>query len=363
MKDRQVPQENLELQALRTFHEVARAITSALELDTILRKILEQMAHYFRPESWSLLMLDEPRHQWYYALAAGHSEEELKGIRMDQDEGAAGMALRSGGPVMVEDITNDPRFANLPMPALPGKNKGPVSLLCIPVQARGKTLAVIQLVNSRPEGLNDFAMYFLHVLTDYTAIAIENAGAMEKIRELTITDDCTGLFNARHLQKMLDSEVDRSARTKMEFSLIFIDLDHFKSVNDTHGHLVGSQLLAEVGAVLKDGLRTIDSAYRYGGDEFVALLPHTNKQAATEVARRLFRNLRSHEFLTNLGLSKQVKASFGLATFPDDGADVKELIHSADEMMYLVKQTSRDSIAVAKVGVITPLDEAGLLAS
>ena len=346
------PKESTELQALRIFHEVARAITSALELDTILRKILEQMAHYFKPESWSLLMLDEPKQQWYYALAAGYSEDELAGIRMPQDEGAAGMALQSGGPIMVEDITSDSRFANTPMPGMPKKNKGPVSLLCIPVQARGKTTAVIQLVNSRPEGLNDFAMYFLHVLTDYTAIAIENAGAMEKIRELTITDDCTGLYNARHLQKMLDSEVDRSARTKAEFSLIFIDLDHFKSVNDTHGHLVGSQLLAEVGGVLKGGLRTIDSAYRYGGDEFVAMLPHTNKQAATEVARRLYRTLRSHVFLTDKGLQKQVKASFGLATFPDDGKDVKDLIHSADEMMYLVKQTSRDSIAVAGIGVI-----------
>jgi diguanylate cyclase (GGDEF)-like protein len=348
-----------ELQALRTFHEVARAITSAIELDTILRSILEQMAHYFKPESWSLLMLDEQRQDWYYALAAGYSEDELHGIRMPLSEGAAGMVFKSGGPVMVDDITNDPRFANIPLPALSKKSRGPVSLLCIPVLARGRTLAVIQLVNSRPEGLNDFAMYFLHVLTDYTAIAIENAAAMERIRELTITDDCTGLYNARHLQKMLDSEADRSLRTKIEFSLIFIDLDHFKSVNDTHGHLVGSQLLAEVGGVIKQGLRTIDSAYRYGGDEFVAMLPHTGKQAAIEVARRLYRTLRGHSFLNSHGLDKRIKASFGLATFPEDGATVKELIKSADDMMYLVKQTSRDNIAVAQMGVLPPVAPEG----
>jgi diguanylate cyclase (GGDEF)-like protein len=344
--------ERSELQALRTFHEVARAITSAIELDTILRSILEQMAHYFKPESWSLLMLDEQRHEWYYALAAGHSAEELNGIRLPQDEGAAGMALRSGGPIMVDDITTDPRFAGMPIPSLPKKSRGPVSLLCIPVQARGRTLAVIQLVNSRPEGLNDFAMYFLHVLTDYTAIAIENASAMERIRELTITDDCTGLYNARHLQKTLEAEVERSLRTHIDFSLIFIDLDHFKSVNDTYGHLVGSELLAEVGAVIKQGLRNIDSAYRYGGDEFVAMLPHTGKEAAIEVARRLYRTLRSHSFLNTHGLDKRIKASFGLASFPEDGSSVKELIKSADEMMYLVKQTSRDNIAVAKLGVL-----------
>jgi diguanylate cyclase (GGDEF)-like protein len=264
------------------------------------------------------------------------------------------MALEKGESILVEDITKDPRFANVPLPPLPKKIRGPVSLLCIPVQARGKTIAVIQLVNSRPDGLNDFAMYFLHVLTDYTAIAIENATAMERIRELTITDDCTGLYNARHLYKMLDAEVDRSVRTKIPFSVIFIDLDHFKSVNDTHGHLIGSQLLAEVGAVIRSGLRNIDSAYRYGGDEFVALLPHTTKQAAIEVARRLYRTLRAHNFLETEGINKKIRASFGLASFPEDGAGVQELIHTADEMMYFVKHSSRDNIAVAKVGLLDP---------
>jgi diguanylate cyclase (GGDEF)-like protein len=345
-------QEPNELRALRTFHEVARAITSALELDKILRSILEQMAHYFKPETWSLLMLDEAARCWHYVLAAGSTQEQLAGITLPLHDGAPGMAMASGAAVMVQDITKDPRFANMPSFALPSRIRGPVSLLCIPVRARDKTLAMIQLVNSRPEGLNEFAMYFLNVLTDYTAIAIENAAAMERIRELTITDDCTGLFNARHLLKMLDAEHDRSVRSKMPFSLVFIDLDHFKLVNDTHGHLVGSQLLAEVGAVLRQELRNIDSAYRYGGDEFVALLPHTAKGSAIEVARRLFRSLRAHSFLADQGLEMHVEASFGLATFPDDGATVKELIKSADDMMYLVKENCRNNIAVSQMGIV-----------
>jgi diguanylate cyclase (GGDEF)-like protein len=348
------PREPSGLDALRTFHEVARAITSSIELDSILRTILEQMAHYFRPESWSLLMLDEAKHELYYALAAGHSEDDLRGVRLPAGQGVAWMALDKGESILVEDVTKDPRFAGVPLPPLPRKTRGPVSLLCIPVQARGKTIAVIQLVNSRPEGLNDFAMYFLHVLTDYTAIAIENATAMERIRELTITDDCTGLYNARHLYKMLDAEVDRSVRTKIPFSVVFIDLDHFKSVNDTYGHLIGSQLLAEVGSCIRSGLRNIDSAYRYGGDEFVALLPHTPKPAAIEVARRLYRTLRGHNFLEAENINKKIRASFGLATFPEDGSSVQDLIHTADEMMYFVKHSSRDNIAVAKVGLLDP---------
>ncbi len=268
--------------------------------------------------------------------------------------GAAGWAAQHGESLLVEDIAADPRFANSPLPRLINPRKGPQSVLCIPVQARNRSIAVIQLVNSRPEGLDDFDMYFLHVLTDYTAIAIENSAAMDRIRELTITDDCTGLFNARHLHKMLESEVERSIRTKDPFSLIFIDLDHFKSVNDTHGHLIGSQLLAEVGTNIKNGLRQIDSAYRYGGDEFVAMLPHTPKPAAIEVARRLYRNLRGQPFLNAENINVNVRASFGLATFPEDGGNMQDLIRSADEMMYLVKNTCRDNIAVAGLGLIGP---------
>jgi diguanylate cyclase (GGDEF)-like protein len=340
------------LEALRTFHEVARAITSSIELDSILRTILEQMAHYFRPESWSLLMLDEAKHELYYALAAGQSEGDLRGVRLPSGQGVAWMALEKGESILVEDITKDPRFANVPLPPLPRKTRGPVSLLCIPVQARGKTIAVIQLVNSRPDGLNDFAMYFLHVLTDYTAIAIENATAMERIRELTITDDCTGLYNVRFLYKQLEAQIERADRFRSAFSLIFIDLDHFKLVNDRHGHLVGSQLLADVGQVLKAHVRGVDSVFRYGGDEFTVLLPESDKTAAQETAARLHRALREKMFMADGGLALNVRASFGVATFPEDGNSLHEIIRSADTMMYLVKGLTRDNVAVAGLGVL-----------
>jgi diguanylate cyclase (GGDEF)-like protein len=123
-------------------------------------------------------------------------------------------------------------------------------------------------------------------------------------------------------------------------------------VNDRHGHLVGSHLLKEVGETLRDNLRKRDFVFRYGGDEFVAMLPRTDKEAAEYVAQRLWTGLRERRFGNVLGL--EVRASFGVATWPEDGNSVHEIIRSADTMMYLVKGTTRDNIAISGKGLIRP---------
>jgi diguanylate cyclase (GGDEF)-like protein len=146
--------------------------------------------------------------------------------------------------------------------------------------------------------------------------------------------------------------VYRSARFGHEFSVIFIDLDHFKRVNDTYGHLVGSKLLAETGYFIKSHLRLIDFAFRYGGDEFVILLPQTSKEAALIVARRLLEQMRVTKFLRGEKLDLEVRASLGLATYPEDAKSAHEIIRQADEMMYAVKNSTRDNIAVAQQGLL-----------
>jgi diguanylate cyclase (GGDEF)-like protein len=336
-------------QELNIFHDVAKALTSSLDLDSILQTIMEKMAEYFRPDTWSLLMVDEQKDELYFAIAVGAAAEALKDIRLKLGEGIAGWVAKHGEQVILADVESDPRFAKRIDEATRCETR---SVICVPLRSRLRVLGVIQLVNADISQFNEQEIFFLQALCDYAAIAIENARWVEKIQELTITDDCTGLYNARHLYKTLDTEVYRSSRFGYEFSVLFIDLDHFKSVNDTHGHLIGSKLLAEIGYLVKAQLRLIDYAFRYGGDEFVVLLPQTGKDQALVVAKRLRDGLRASSFCRDEGLNLNVRASIGLATFPHDARDAHDIIRQADEMMYLVKNTSRDNIGIAQRGVM-----------
>lgn len=338
-----------QIQELIIFHDVAKALTSSLDLDSILQTIMEKMAEYFRPDTWSLLMVDPEGEELYFAIAVGTAAETLKNVRLKVGEGIAGWVAKHGERLIVPDVMNDPRFAKRidEMTKLETR-----SIICVPMRSKLRVLGVIQLVNVDMEHFGDQESFFLQSLCDYAAIAIENARAVEKIQELTITDDVTGLYNARHLYKILETEVYRSARFGYEFSVLFIDLDHFKQVNDTHGHLIGSKLLSEIGYLIKAQLRLIDYAFRYGGDEFVVLLPQTGKDAALVVARRLRDTLRTGMFCKDESLNLNVRASIGIATYPHDAKTPHDIIRQADEMMYLVKNTTRDNIGIAQRGVM-----------
>ncbi len=330
------------LDDILVFHNVARALTSSLDLDTILRSILQQMEGFFQPESWSLLMVDAERNDLYYAIAAGQSNSALESIRIPMGEGMAGWVAAHGEPLIVSEGAFTPELCA--GECAPERTESAISL---PLRSRLRTLGVIQLFNYQLSALTDYTITFLHILCDYAAIAIENARAVERIQELTITDDCTGLFNARHLTATLATEIERSRRFCTPLSLVFIDLDRFKQINDEHGHLTGSRVLAEVATVIKRNLRIVDLAFRYGGDEFIVLLPQTGKSSAVEASQRLLESLRDYQFLADEGLNLSVRASFGISTFPDDAETVEQLISTADERMYSVKNTTRDGIAAS----------------
>src|SRR5215469_11344230 len=335
---------------ISVFHELGKALTSSLQLDQVLRTIMEKINEVLHPDTWSLLLMDTEKQELYFEIATGEGSEALKDVRIKLGQGLAGWVAETGEVVVVPDTRTDSRFFS----KVDDKTKMQTrSIVAVPVRFRDQCLGVIELINCiGPEGFSPRELALLEALADYAAIAIENARHVQRIHELTITDDCTTLYNARHLNFMLDTEIYRSHRYSYEFSLIFIDLDHFKAVNDTHGHLTGSKLLSEIGQAIKDKCRLIDLAFRYGGDKFVVLLPQTSKENALGVARRLHKLIRESVWLKDTDLNVKITASVGVASYPTDSRTKAELLHLADEAMYLVKNTTRDSVAAAALGLL-----------
>ncbi|MGI4757999.1 MAG: sensor domain-containing diguanylate cyclase [Janthinobacterium lividum] len=333
----------------RLFHDVARALTSTLELEVVLTTVMTKMAQFFGPEQWSMMLVDKEKNDLYYVIAVGEDTNSLRGLRVPMGEGVAGWVALTGNPMVVPDTTVEPRWQEF------SRNNPDLniqSIACMPVRSAEGVVGVIQLWNSKIDLLSDYSVQFLRVLCDFSAIAVRNAADMKRIHELSITDDCTGLYNARHLYTLLEGQLARPG--KPPFSLLFIDLDRFKSINDTHGHLVGSRLLAEVGDMIRKIAGPDNPAFRYGGDEFVVLLPDLAKRAGRDMAVKLFNTLRESRFLTGEGLALELRGSFGMATFPEDGTDITSIIKSADDMMYHVKGTSRDNLAIAGQGSLFP---------
>jgi len=333
---------------LSIFHDVAKALTSSLDLDSILETIMHKMAAYFEPATWALILLDESGSEPRYAAPVEPDFQRLSQVRLKSQQTLASWVLGTGEPLVIPDLRLDPHVDPTSVDNLIADD---CAVVCLPVRTVNSIFGVIQLLGV------DLQVYeqnelFLRTIADYAAIAIENAHAVRRIQELSITDDCTKLYNQRHLFTVLDEEVHRSARFGYEFTLLFLDLDHFKSVNDKYGHLVGSKVISMVGQCLRENLRLIDAAFRYGGDEFAILLPQTSRDSALFVARRIARAFHTRDWRPEENISIPLRASIGVAGYPQDATSPQEIVQRADELMYQVKQAGRDNIGVAGLGIV-----------
>jgi diguanylate cyclase (GGDEF)-like protein len=335
-----LPENRIPIDDLLVFHQLARSLTSSFDLDTVLRTILEHMERTIEAELWTLLMLDDDTQELYYAIAAGGEQAALSDLRVKVGEGVAGWVVQHGETLILPESENDPRLRK-PGAAKPSKIR---SVIALPLRGRKGTHGAIEIFNPRAEQMTDYTIAFLHILADHAAIAIENARDVTRIQQLTITDDTTGLFNVRHLYDVLGRELDRGKHEKTPLSLAFLDLDRFKLVNDAHGHLVGSELLALVGQRLQELSRKQDICFRYGGDEFVLLMPGTGAKDALALASALHKTLMDTHFHMKNGLSLTISASIGLATAPGDGATIHSVIGVADTRMYDVKSNGRGQV-------------------
>jgi two-component system cell cycle response regulator len=181
------------------------------------------------------------------------------------------------------------------------------------------------------------------------AIALDNAVRMQRAEELSVTDDLTQLYNSRYLSQVLRRETKRAIRSSRPVSVLFIDLDGFKSINDTHGHLFGSRALVEAAGVIRACARETDVVSRFGGDEFALVLPDTGSDGAVYVGERIRERLAAHRFLERDGLSIALTASVGVATLPDVATTAEGLIQAADRAMYFVKDRGKNGIKAAAV--------------
>jgi len=324
--------------------DIVKTANSILEPRKVIELIMAKIQQLIPSEAWSMLMVDEDKQELTFELALGEKAKDVSSFRVKIGEGVAGWVAQTGKPTIVNDTARDPRFARRFDTKTQFQTR---SILCAPLISRGRTIGVVEIINRLGGRFTEADLEVLLTLVDPCAIAIENAILFQKAEQLTITDDLTKLFNSRYLNLYIGREIKRCKRHGIPISVIFLDLDGFKGINDQYGHLAGSRTLSEVGVILSQAVRESDILARYGGDEFVVVLPETPAAGALVIAERIRKAIEGHRFLQGQGLSARISASFGIASYPDHALTPEGLIQKADQAMYRVKERDKNGIEVA----------------
>ena len=342
-----------QLERLLTCIEFSKTLVSAYDMETLLTAVLERIEALIPAGNWSLLLVDRQTQELSFAVVVGVDPERLKGIRLKIGEGIAGTVAETGKPIFIPDVNNDPRFSARADSATGFDTR---SIIAFPLLVRGEVIGVFEVINVEDEKFfRETYLPLLTILADYVAIAVDNVHNLQKLQARTFIDEVTGFYNPRYLACKLDHLLPRVLENKEFFSVVFLDLDDFKHVVDTHGHLLGSQILGEVARVINSVLRPNDSLVRYGGDEFIILMPHCSQKEALAVVRGMRRTINSTLFLQKEGINLQITASYGIATLPQDAQDRETLLRIADRAMFRSKGRGKDGIMVGQD--LTPAPE------
>ncbi len=330
---------------LSFFFNAGKLLTSSLEFQKVAQIILEQAHLLVRGQMWTLLLFDENTRELKFEMIKGKYKKSFKPFSIKAGRGVPGAVAKTGQPVLIPNAKDNLKFSTEIEEKILSY---PKTILAVPVVNKKKTIGVLEMVN-KEDGtpFNSKDLELLVKLVDQAAIAIERSFLYQQMSDLVVTDDLTKLFNYRYLEQTLDIELRRSQRYKSEISLVFLDIDHFKAVNDSHGHQAGSQVLIELGKVLIESLRDVDIIARYGGDEFVIVLPETSVDTTHHIVKRLQKNIREFKFLKKRGLKVKLTVSFGIAGYPRNAKNKEDLIKAADNAMYFAKNSGRDQIFLA----------------
>ena len=331
MPDREkTSSEGDDLVKLDFFTAIAASITSAKTLRQTLEAMMDNIGRIFAPRNWSLFLRDPRSGDLAFTIVIGAKAAELRGKKVEAGTGVVGWIADRREDLIIEDVNKDPRFDPRADRQSGFRTK---SIIGVPLVTNDRVFGVIELVNELEDRtFTRIDLRVLRTIADFGAIAIERSYYLEALRRLSMVDSLTGIPNRRAFERVLDREKERVKRSGRVFSILAIDINHFKKINDTHGHAAGDEVLKRLARILVASTRHMDSTARLGGDEFVVLLPDTERPAAEEVRNRILKAVAEPHGNETLPFT----ISIGLET--TDGSAVDSVLAGADRDMYNVKQ-------------------------
>lgn len=318
--------------------DIVRAVNTSLDPEKIAEFAVDRAASWIPISGWALVSADQAGQ--LSVLADRGTDPDLgPAVKV-----VAEWIMQHGEEFLSADLCRDARVPHAAVPA---------TVVAFALGCRGRRVGALIGVDAAPSStvprLAPAVVRAVRVLLEPVSIALDNALLLKRTEELSVTDDLTTLFNSRYLNLVLRRETKRASRSGRPLSLLFLDLDGFKSINDTHGHLAGSRALVEAGAVIRGSARETDVVARFGGDEFSLILPDTGAEGAYAVGERIRDRIAAHRFLAGDGLDIHLTVSVGVATLPDVATSADELMRAADAAMYQVKDRGKNGLQVAGV--------------